>query len=112
MIQKYTIVSIGLLTSVAVFYFLRKRYLARKHLRESLLRGIEDGFEETTQNIVLSISKSKDLYKNLIKQVHPDKFQDDKKAMATELSMKITKAKRNYKELLKLKNEVEFFKNN
>jgi hypothetical protein len=111
MIQKYIILSIGLLTTVAVFYLLIRRRIARKQLRENLLNGIDEGFQETTHNIVLSISKSKDLYKSLIKQVHPDKFQDDKKAMATELSMKLTKAKRNYNELLKIKDEVEIFRN-
>lgn len=109
--QKYIILSIGLLTTVVVFYLLVRRRIARKQLRESLLNGIDEGFQETTHNIVLSISKSKDLYKSLIKQVHPDKFQDEKKIMATELSMKLTKAKRNYNELIKIKNEVEIFKN-
>lgn len=110
--QKYIILSIGLLTTVAVFYLIIRRRITRKQLRESLLNGIDEGFQETTHNIVLSISKSKDLYKSLIKQVHPDKFQDDKKAMATELSMKLTKAKRNYIELLKIKDEVDIFINN
>lgn len=109
--QKYIILSIGLLTTVVVFYLLVRRRIARKQLRESLLNGIDEGFQETTHNIVLSISKSKDLYKSLIKQVHPDKFQDEKKIMATELSMKLTKAKRNYNELIKIKDEVEIFKN-
>ncbi|WP_259016583.1 J domain-containing protein [Emticicia fluvialis] len=75
-----------------------------------MLKDMDRDFGNTTQNIILSISKSHDLYKNLIKQTHPDRFQDNKREMATELSMRITKAKRNYSELVKLQEEVENFK--
>ena len=97
--------------TVVAIYFLVRRYIIRKKLRELLLKDIDKGFGDATKNIVLSISKSKDLYKHLIKQTHPDKFQDDKKGIATELSKRITKSKRNYGELIKLQEEVENFKN-
>lgn len=112
MTAKYIFSLLVLFLILLGFYFIRKIYLVRKKLREQLLTDVDENFEETTQNIVLSISKSNALYKSLIKQVHPDKFQEDKRVVATELSMKITQAKRNYKELLKLKEEVEHFQNN
>jgi uncharacterized membrane-anchored protein YhcB (DUF1043 family) len=108
----YNLLLLCLIITGIIIYFLRKRHLARKKLRTLLMEDVDESFDVATQNIVLSISKSKSLYKNLIKQVHPDKFHDDKKELATELSMKITKAKRNYKELVKLKSKVELFLNN
>ncbi len=107
----YSLSLLGFVIACIIVYYLRKRYLTRKHLRAFLLDEIDESFDSTTKNIVLNISKSKFLYKELIKQVHPDRFQDNKKEYATELSMKITKAKRNYKELLKLKEEVDVFIN-
>lgn len=72
--------------------------------------GISD-YKSVAQNIALSISKSKDLYKSLIVKVHPDKFIEEKKEEATELSTRITMAKKNYEELTRLKIEVEQFLN-
>lgn len=68
-------------------------------------------YKSVAQNIALSISKSKDLYKSLIVKVHPDKFIEEKKEEATELSTRITMAKKNYEELTRLKIEVEQFLN-
>lgn len=69
----------------------------------------ESDYTKTAKNIALSISKSKNLYKSLITEVHPDRFQDEKKLIAEQLSIKITNAKKNYKELISLKVEVDEF---
>ena len=42
-------------------------------------------------------------------KVHPDRFFGEKKTIANELSAKITKSKKNYKELLELKTQVDDF---
>lgn len=68
-------------------------------------------FSETAKNITNSISKSKMLYKRLIIKVHPDKFSGDDKFLANDLSSKITKSKKNYNELSRLKIEVDSFLN-
>jgi uncharacterized protein YxeA len=80
-------------------------------LRKKVLADGTNDYIGTAQNIANSISKSKTLYKELIVKVHPDKYNDDKKEMATELAARITKAKRNYDELTLLKKEVEDFLN-
>jgi uncharacterized membrane protein YhiD involved in acid resistance len=83
----------------------RKKSILRKKI---LAEGNED-YKVTAQNIANSISKSKDLYKELIVKIHPDRFQDERRVVATELSAKITTARRNYNELSLLKIEVEKF---
>lgn len=57
-------------------------------------------------NIVESMSKAKLLYKELIKQAHPDKH-PDKKNIAEELTAMINGNKFNYRELLKIKDIVK-----
>jgi hypothetical protein len=76
-------------------------------LRKRVLADGSNNYKETALNIANSISKSKELYKELIVKAHPDKYQDEKKILATELSAKITKAKRNYDELCKLELELK-----
>lgn len=80
-------------------------------LRKKVLADGTDDYKGAAKNIANSISKSRELYKELIVKVHPDRFQDERRVIATELSAKITKAKRNYDELTFLKTEVEKFMN-
>lgn len=97
-----------------IFYLLQKikdrlsKQSERKKLRKKiLLEG--DSYSFTAENITNSISKSKELYKDLIIKVHPDRFEEKYKKEATELSSKITKNKKDYHSLLELKKEVEEF---
>lgn len=81
----------------------KKVELRKKILSEEL------SYNETAENITKSISYSNKLYKELITKTHPDLFESEKKAFATELSAEITKNKKNYNELLRLKKIVEDF---
>jgi hypothetical protein len=102
---------VGLLICSLFFALLFVKALKKNKLRKRVLsEGVSD-YKSVAQNIALSISKSKDLYKSLIVKVHPDKFIEEKKEEATELSTRITMAKKNYEELTRLKIEVEQFLN-
>jgi hypothetical protein len=80
-------------------------------LRKKVLADGTNDYMGAAKNIANSISKSRELYKELIVKIHPDRFLDERKVVATELSAKITKAKRNFDELSLLKIEVEKFLN-
>jgi len=55
-------------------------------------------------DLMLSINKSRELYKELSRNCHPDKhIKSEFKKEIEELFQEITKNKRNYQELLKLK---------
>lgn len=56
-------------------------------------------------NIVESMAKAKPLYKELIKQAHPDKHPNNKD-VAEELTAMINNNRFNYRELLKIKDLV------
>ncbi len=97
-----------LLFSFAIYLIIinkRKRVLQRLKKTDSL------NYKREILNISKSISKSKNLYKQLIVKVHPDKFTGDDNEAATILSQKITSSKRNYNELILLSKEVESFLN-
>jgi hypothetical protein len=105
-------ISIKILSIVTVFPLLvqlvvrkRKKAILRKKV---LAEGIDD-YANTAKNIANSISKGRALYKELITKVHPDRFTDERKIIATELSAKITGSKRNFDELTRLKIQVEKF---
>lgn len=95
-----------------IYYLLtlKKRRL-RRNIRKKLSQKEDNNFIHIFKNMAFSISKSKELYKSLITKVHPDRFTDERKIKAEELSARITKFKKNYDELLKLKVEVENFIN-
>lgn len=57
-------------------------------------------------NVVESMVKAKKLYKELIKQTHPDKH-PNKKDVAEELTAMINNNRFNYRELLKIKDIVQ-----
>lgn len=75
-----------------------------------------DGFDELRRaktkdidmaNLMNSINLSKDLFKDLSKKCHPDKFHDnDIKVKAEILFQEISKNKRNYSKLLELKKKA------
>lgn len=59
-------------------------------------------------NVVLGIGKAKVLYKNLISIAHPDKHPNEVE-LYVEIMNKITANRYNYRELLKIKDEIEKF---
>lgn len=62
------------------------------------------GDTATMQNLVNSIGKSRELYKELSKQCHPDKFAGTSlETIAEELFQEISYHKRNYQKLLEIK---------
>jgi hypothetical protein len=96
---------------MSIFSFLKTFFIKRRkraELRKKILSE-ELSYNETAENITKSISHSNKLYKELITKIHPDLFEKENKLHATELSSKITKNKKNYNALLKLKLEVEDF---
>jgi hypothetical protein len=59
-------------------------------------------------NVMDSINKSRDLYKQLSTKCHPDRFLDkDLNNKANEIFQEITKNQRNYKKLLELKETAQ-----
>lgn len=59
-------------------------------------------------NVMDSINKSRDLYKQLSTKCHPDRFIDnDLNYKANEIFQEITKNQRNYKKLLELKETAQ-----
>ena len=102
---------VGLLICLLFLVLIFIKSFKKNKLRKRVLSEGKSDYKSVAQNIALSISKSKDLYKSLIVKVHPDKFIEEKKEEATELSTRITMAKKNYEELTRLKIEVEQFLN-
>jgi len=59
-------------------------------------------------NVMDSINKSRDLYKQLSTKCHPDRFLDkDLNIKANDIFQEITKNQRNYKRLLELKETAQ-----
>ena len=59
-------------------------------------------------SVMTDINKSRDLYKQLSRKYHPDRFLDaDKKELAEDIMKRITKHKHSYAALLELKSEAE-----
>ena len=55
-------------------------------------------------NVINSINQSKELYKKMASQYHPDRFiENDKKLIATEIMKEVVANKRNYSKLVELK---------
>jgi hypothetical protein len=98
---------------IPLIYIIYKKRQKRIELRNKVLADGTSNYKDVAKNIALSISKSKIIYKELIVKVHPDnpKFQNENKEIANELSSRITKSKKNYDELVKLKTEVDNFLN-
>ncbi|MBC8548979.1 MAG: molecular chaperone DnaJ [Candidatus Brocadiales bacterium] len=59
-------------------------------------------------NIIHSIARSRELYKELRKICHPDRFQNyPEKTISESIFKEVTRNKRNYKELLVLKERIK-----
>lgn len=60
------------------------------------------------ENLMNSINKSRDLYKDLSRTCHPDRFiNTDKEALAQEIFQEVSRNKRNHKNLTALKIRAE-----
>ncbi len=82
----------------------RKKILSRIKNEENISN------DAIFKNIAFGISKGRTLYKELVIKVHPDTYSDELKDEATRLSQEVSKNKRNYSELLNLKEHVENLK--
>lgn len=100
---------VSTLILIPLTFLVYKKRKAKKELKKRILADGNPDYKDTAKNIALSISKSKQLYKELITKVHPDIFLDNRKERATELSSRITKSRRNYDELITLEIEVKEF---
>lgn len=69
--------------------------------------------EVSMDNVFYSINQSKELYKDLSKKCHPDKFiGSEKYHLAEQIFQDLTENKRNYKELLRIKSRIHNELNN
>ncbi len=59
-----------------------------------------------SKNVVVGMVKAKTLYKDLVVMAHPDKH-PDKRAIAEDITSRLTCCKYNYAKLLKLRDEIE-----
>ena len=109
--RKYIIAIATTVTFALWFATTYKKRKAKKELKKRVLMDLDIDSSENAKNIALSISKSKKLYKELIVKVHPDKFLNEQKSEAEELSAKITSAKKNYSQLVELEKTVKYFLN-
>lgn len=101
--------NILIITFVLLFVGLYiKRFLRRKYLRKRVMADGSNDYSKTAKNIAQSIANSKSLYKDLIGKTHPDRFVNDpiKQEKAAELASLITASKRNYSELIVLKERI------
>ena len=90
----------------------RKKRKKKRELRSKIKsENNTNEYSQMARNTVLNISRSKELYMRLITQTHPDRFTNDMKVTATELSQRITEAKHNYSELVEIEIEVNKFLN-
>ena len=55
------------------------------------------------QLYILQFLSIETMNRELIRQIHPDKFTEEKKQLATELAEQVTVAKHNYRELNNIK---------
>ncbi len=92
-------------------------FLIVKHKRQAKINydsNIENALKNSKtanvdmDNVMDSINKSRDLYKQLSTKCHPDRFLDkDLNNKANEIFQEITKNQRNYKRLLELKETAQ-----
>jgi hypothetical protein len=80
-----------------------------KRRRRKLTKGID--YKAEGINIALGITKCKTLHKELVKLIHPDRINDDKKLIADQLIQNINAARYDYRKLVALKAEVIRFLN-
>ncbi len=105
-----SILSATLLIPISIYIY--KKRSKKLKLKRKVMADATSDYKGVATNIAMSISKSRELYKELIVKIHPDKFLDERKEIATEISARITKSKKNYDELKKIEIEINEFLNN
>lgn len=102
----------NLLSKILILPYFINKIKSRNKLRKILEEEEDLDFDSVAINIVKSLRLAKKLHRDLIKQIHSDRIQDDTKIkQADELAAKINAAKKNYAELENLKKEVAIFMN-
>src|SRR5689334_5568424 len=96
---------IGLAAIVVILFSLIRRRRKRKLTQEI-------NYESESKNIARSITNCKRLHKDLVKMVHPDKFNDTNRVQADRLMQLVNAARYDYARLVALKAEVQSFLNN
>lgn len=76
-----------------------KRFLTRLHFRRSIKT-------DESSNVVDSMVKARQLYKELVIAIHPDKH-IDQQDVAEDLMKRVVANKHNYHALISLKKEME-----
>jgi hypothetical protein len=92
-----------LIASVSIYILFKRKRNKRR------LEKID--YSAEGRNIALGISKCKPLHKQLVKAIHPDRFDEPQKHSADELMQKINASKYDYQQLSNFKIEVEIFLN-
>lgn len=90
--------------------FLIAMVIFRKPTKKKKIKELElaRNTDVDMNNVMNSIYQSKDLYKEISKVCHPDRFiNTDKHSLAEEIYKEVTKCKRDYAKLVALKNKVE-----
>ena len=106
-----SVIGLSIATSFVMYRRINaKRKLKRRINQQNITDNGDINYKEIGKNIGYGMSsKREELYKRLIIQIHPDRFTDDRKVTATELSQRITEAKHNYSELVEIEKEVSEF---
>jgi cytoskeletal protein RodZ len=99
---------IELIIIVWLLFKLRKQNNPQLDLKNVKKSDLKKSSEDVNMgDLVNSIYKSRELYKELSKRCHPDRFVNtDLEVIAEKLFQEISKNKRNYKQLVALKAEA------
>jgi len=92
------------ITLLTVIYF---SVLSARSKKRNINRTMD--YQAHGTNIALGITKGKNLYKQLISQVHPDRVEPGRRVQANELVQRINAARYDYAALLNLQEEVNAF---
>lgn len=91
-------------TIILLILLSRKKKREKDTLFQTAINLSKNEEKESMNNVVNSIFKSKQLYDELKKKCHPDRFLDkERNAIANELFQELTKNKANYDALRKIK---------
>ena len=109
--MKFCILIICILIGLFLFSSIRKS-LGKRRIRRRVLAEEGGNYGERARDIASGIGgKTRSLYKELIRKVHPDQFLDERNSRANELTQLITKSKHNYSDLKNIEKEVSIFLN-
>lgn len=96
------------LVSIAIqsFAFAKRLFKPRKKMHKDLRKAKSNDIDMA--NVMNSINGSRELYKELSRKYHPDRFLDpEKNKLASEIMKDITDNKRDFNKLQELKQRAE-----